>query len=176
MPAWLNRAVNRNTQERDVLFKIGVDLLQGDIGAVLVWKYDLFLYLEKLHVCCMACGVLIFKAVHILSCTALLRRLKSIMVAFLRVKKGILFNTLLFNFQCSLLPLYFKKEYIYVCDGMSHLLLPLISHGFSLALLEHENYSMSSFLGHGFCFPCSPPLNLNWCHSGFAGLGRLCQF
>lgn len=36
IPAWLNRAANRNRQERDVLFKIGVDLLQGDIGAVLV--------------------------------------------------------------------------------------------------------------------------------------------
>lgn len=36
IPAWLNRAVNRNRKERDVLFKIGVDLLQGDIGAVLV--------------------------------------------------------------------------------------------------------------------------------------------
>lgn len=59
---------------------------------------------------------------------------------------------------------------------MSHLLLPLISHGFSLALLEHENYSMSSFLGHSFCFPCPPPLNLDQCHCGFAGLGKLCQF
>lgn len=114
MPAWLNRAVNRSRQERDVLFKIGVDLLQGDIGAVLVWKYDLFLYLEKLHVCCMACSVLIFKAVHMWSCTALLCRLKSITVAFPQVKKAILFNTLLFNFQCSLLPLYLKKEYIYI--------------------------------------------------------------
>lgn len=59
---------------------------------------------------------------------------------------------------------------------MSHLSLPLISHGFSLALLEHENYSMSSFLGHGFCSPRSPPLNLNRCHRGFAGLEKLCQF
>lgn len=131
MPAWLNRAVNRNRQERNALFKIGVDLLQGDIGAVLVWKYDLFLYLEKLHVCCMACSVLIFKAVHMLSCTALLCRLKSITVAFLPVKKGILFNALLFNLQCSLLPLYFKKEYMYVmvcpisCSPSFHMGSPL---------------------------------------------------
>lgn len=114
MSASLNRAANRNRRERDVLFHIGVDLLQGDIGAVLIWKYDLFLYLEKLHVCCMACSVLIFKAVHMLSCMALLSRLKSITVAFLRVRKGILFNALLFNFQCSSLPLYLKKKNIYM--------------------------------------------------------------
>lgn len=154
MSVCLNRSTNRNRQESDVLFKIGVDLLQGDIGAVLVWKYDLFLYLQKLHVCCMACSVLILKAVHMLNCMLLFCRLKSVIMAFLRVKKSILFNALLFNFQSSLLLLYLKKIY----DGMSHLLLPLILHGFSLALLEHENYSISSFLGHHFGSPCSPTL------------------
>lgn len=122
MSVCLNRSLNRNRQESDVLFKIGVDLLQGDIGAVLVWKYDLFLYLQKLHVCCMACSVLILKAVHMLNCMLLFCRLKSKIMAFSGVKKSILFNALLFNFQSSLLLLYLKNIY----DGMSHLLLPLI--------------------------------------------------
>lgn len=88
-------------------------------------------------------------------------------MAFLRVKKSILFNALLFNFQSSLLLLYLKKKYIY--DGMSHLLLPLILHGFSLALLEHENYSISL---HSwdiiFALPVPPPLNQ--CHHRFSVL------
>lgn len=108
MTVCLNRSVNRNRQESDVLFKIGVDFRQGDIGAVLVWKYDLFLYLQKLHVCCMACSLLILKAVCILNCMLLFSRLKSKIMAFSRVKKSILFNAFL-NFQSSLFLLYFKK-------------------------------------------------------------------
>lgn len=32
---------------------------------------------------------------------------------------------------------------------------PPFFHGFSLALLEHEKYSLSLFLGHHFCSPSS---------------------
>jgi len=136
MTVCLNRSVNRNRQESDVLFKIGVDLLQGDIGAVLVWKYDLFLYLQKLHVCCMACSVLILKAVRILNCMLLFSRLKSKIMAFSTVKKSILFNAFLFNFQSGLFLLYLKKKIWWYVPSLAP---PHFSMGSPLPCLSMKN-------------------------------------